>query len=396
MAEKLLSDRSCVLARPKLKVYYKTDGHGLRLQVRPDGSRYWLLRFRWGGKESTCGLGKYPAVSLAAAREKAKAARAFIASGVHPSFARKEQKVKAVEQSRATFKVIAEEWLEREKKHWSPYHHERNAGLLRRVLYDELSDIPITGITAPLLLKVLLKTYDAGLMESARRARTIVGQVFSYAMETHRATHNPAAELARSKLLKKPEVKHLAALKSSEVGEFLRKLDRSQTEPVVKAALRLMLHTGLRDYAVRGARWKEINLDEQTWTVPSSRMKSKREFACPLPVQAIETLKELSKLTRRKADSFIFSSWGKAGFLAENTLRMSVRRCGYPVTAHGMRSLIAEKLTAEGFARDFVEKQLDHAERDRVRAAYVRSEFMAERRKMMQWWADWLEKEERG
>ena len=391
MPEKLLSDRSSQAAKPKDRIYYKNDGGGLRLQVRPDGSRYWMLRYTWGSKESTHGLGAYPAVTLEEARGKAIAARKTIAAGQHPTTERKVRAAQAVAQADATFKIVAEEWLARNKPEWSSHHHERNLGLLNRILYQDLGDLPVTAITEPMLLKTLLKAYDGGTKESARRARAVAAQVFRHAKETHRAQHNPALELARSRLLKKPEVTHFAALKVAQVGPFLRKLAESQVEPVTRAGLLLMLYTGLRDAALRAGRWPEVDLRTGTWTVPAERMKSGREHVLPLPKQGVAVLRELAKITKTDDAAYIFASRGKAGYLAENTLRLAMHGLGFKVTAHGFRSLLTDLLNEQGFNADAVERQLDHVLKDKVRGSYLRSDFLPYRRTMMQWVADWAD-----
>jgi len=396
MAEKLLTDRQCKAARPKDRIYYKSDGNGLRLQIRPEGAKYWMLRYTLGGNESTAGLGPYPEVGLDEARRKAAEARKLIAEGINPSIDRKVRKSRNIERSEATFESIAGEWLARNRSDWSSHHHERNAGLLRRILLPDLGSLPITEISEPLLLSVLKRHYDSGIRESARRARQVAQQVFAYAKDTHRATHNPARELARSSVVKKPEVKHFAALKSKQVGPLLRKLDASAVDPVTKAALVLMLYTGLRDSSLRSARWHDIDLKVGIWTVPRERMKSGREFRAPLPRQGIAILKELGKLTHRNANSFVFTSRGKEGFLAENTLRLAMHGLGFKVTAHGIRSLLTDLLNEREFNSDAIERQLDHAPKDAVRASYLRSDFFDYRKKMMQWLADWVDAQRSG
>lgn len=396
MAERLLTDRKCRAARPRQKPYYLSDGAGLRLQVRPDGRKYWLLRYRLGGKESTHSLGAYPDVGLEEARRKAQEARRLIEDGKHPTVERRIRRTQAVERSRTTFRAVAEEWLERHRPHWSEHHYERNEGLLRRILYPHLAELPIDAISEALLLNVLRSAYDAGIRESARRARGVAAQVFDYAKDTYRAAHNPARELARSSVLRKPEVRSFAALKPSEVGPLLSKLDQGGVTPITRAALLLMLYTGLRDYSLRGARWGEIDLTGGVWTVPASRMKRKEAHRVPLPRQAVEALEALKPLTDQGPESYVFASRGKEGFLAENTLRLALKRLGFRATAHGFRSLLTDVLNEAGFNPDAIERQLHHAEKNKVRAAYLRSDFFDYRKTMMQWFADWCEAQKAG
>lgn len=391
MAKALLSDLKCKRAKADKTVRYLNDGEGLRLQVRPDGARYWMLRYHFDGKESTHGLGAYPDVGLAEARAKAEVAREVIAAGGHPTQALKVRRATRTEASKATFQAIADQWLERNGGDWSAHHLERNRGLLKRILLPTLGPLPVADITEAMLLDTVLKHYDAGIRESARRARAIAAQVFRFAKDTKRVTHNPALELARSGLLKRPPVRHFAALRADQVGPMLRALTASGTEPVTRAALLLMLYTGLRDAALRGAHWSEIDLKAATWTVPASRMKSGREHRLPLPTQAVEILQLLANQTGSKPGAFVFARSNTAGFLAENTLRAVLHRLGFKVTAHGLRSLITDLLNERGFNPDLIERQLDHVQKDQVRAAYLHTDFFDQRRPMMQWLADWAD-----
>jgi integrase len=396
MAEKLLSDRKCKSAKPRATPYPLADGKGLRLVIHPNGSKYWVLRYTLAGKETTLGLGTYPNVTLEEARDVAGDARKLVAAGINPRVDRKVNVARNIERGEATLQAVADEWMARHKEDWSPHHHERNEGLLRRILLPELGALPIAEITEPMLLAPLKKAYDSGIRESARRARAVAAQVFAYAKDTHRATSNPARELAASSVLKRPEVTHFAAIKAKEVGPMLKKLAASGVDPVTRAALLLMLLTGLRDSTLRGGRWQEIDLKAAKWTVPGERMKSRREHAVPLPRQAVSILKQLAKLTRKNANSFIFASRGKAGFLAENTLRLALHGLGFKVTVHGFRSLLTDLLNERGFNADAIERQLDHSSKDKVRAAYLRSDFFDYRRTMMQWVADWAEAQQAG
>lgn len=401
MAEKLLTDRKCKAAKSRGVPYPLNDGRGLRLVVHPNGSKYWVLRYvrpKPDGTvgETTTGLGTYPDVSIGEARDKADAARSVIREGIKPAVHRKVERARNVERGEATFRAISEEWLKRNKARWSGHHHERNEGLLRRVLWDDLGDLPVHEITEPMLLKPLLASYDAGIRESARRARAVAQQVFRYAKDTHRATHNPALDLADSRLLEKPKVTHFAAIKAKEVGPMLRALTASAVDPVTAAALQMMLYTGLRDASLRAARWREIDLRARVWTVPGERMKSGREHRLPLPKQAVAVLSGLAKLTRHNPTAFVFEGRGKDGHLAENTLRLALHGLGFKVTAHGFRSLLTDLLNEQGFNADWIERQLDHVQKDKVRAAYLRTDFFDGRVTMMQWLADWAEAQQAG
>lgn len=400
MAANLLTDRACKAAKPKASkaaqskagIHYLSDGAGLRLQVRPEGAKYWQFRYTLDGRESTYQIGSYPDVTLDEARTEAAKARKLVGLGIRPSVDRRVQRANNVERGEATFKAVADEWLARNQSDWSPHHYERNKGLLTRILYPDLGALPVTAISEPMLLRTLVKHYDAGIKVSAIRARGVAAQVFAYAKDTHRATHNPARELAGSSALKLPEVTHFAAIAPEQVGALLRAIDASQVEPVTRAALLLMLYTGMRDFSLRAARWQEFDLRAKSWTVPAERMKSGRAHTVPLPAQAVAMLTELAKQTRREPSSFVFaSSASKHGHLAENTLRLRLHGLGFKVTAHGFRSLLTDILNVHGFNADAIERQLDHQQKDGVRAAYLRTDWLDYRRKMMQWVADWAD-----
>jgi integrase len=399
-AEKLLSEARCKAAKPADKVYYLNDGSGLRLRVRPDGSKTWLLRYFLNTKEGTHGIGPYPQTTLQVARAKAELARIQVKEGVNPSTAQRVARAAQIIKNQVTFGAVAKGWLDHNRNAWSEHHTERNQGLLRRYLLPDLSRLPVDSIEEHFLFSILKRAYDSGAKESSRRARAVAAQVFSYARATHCGTRNPARDMSDNSYFKKPQVKHFVALSQSDVGTLVTMLNKVGPDqilaPQTVCALKLALFTGLRDNSIRGAKWGEIDLENAFWTVPASRMKSRREHVVPLPRQAIEAFKALAPLTLRTKDSFVFPGKGKLGHMAENTLRLALHRLGFKVTAHGMRSLITDVLSERKFPADAIERQLDHQEQKQVRKAYLRSDFMLERISMMQWFADWCDSQASG
>ena len=399
-AEKRLTEAACKAAKKRNELYYLSDGAGLRLRIRPDGSKTWVLRYRLSGKEMSTGLGTYPKISLQIARTKALDAKQHVSKGDNPSTVKRIAKANQVIKGEATFGAIAREWLDHNKPGWSTHHFERNDGLLKRYLLPDLERLPIDSIKEAYLFTVIKAVYDKGTKESARRARAVAAQVFSHARATHRGTINPARDMADNPYFKKPPVKHFTALPQNQVGALINELDKTGVEQKLDAktvcALRLALYTGLRDNSIRGALWGEIDLEVGIWTVTGSRMKSGREHQVPLPTQAIAALQLLRPLTYRNQDSHIFPGGGKHKIMSENTLRLALHRLGFRVTAHGMRSLITDVLNENGFNPDAIEKQLDHSEQSQVRRAYLRSNFMDDRIKMMQWFADWCDNQANG
>jgi integrase len=394
-AEKLLTEARCKTAKATDSVYYLNDGSGLRLRIRPDGSRSWLLRFFIQGKESTQSLGPYPQVSLQIARAKAAEAKQIVREGLNPVVEARVKRAAKVVESETTFGVVAQQWLDHNAGSWSPHHLERNEGLLRRFLLPDLARLPVDSIEEHYLFAVLKAAYDRGTKESARRARAVAAQVFSYARATHKGSRNPARDMADNPYFRKPPVKHFKALPQGDITSLMAALKLSGKDQKLAvetvAALKLSLYTGLRDHSVRGARWAEIDFLTLTWTIPGERMKSKRKHTVPLTKQAVGVLRELELLTYRGAESFLFPGKTQTGYMAENTMRQALHRLGFAVTHHGIRSLITDVLNENGFREDPIERQLDHQEKNQVRRAYLHSDFMEERRAMMQWFADWCD-----
>jgi len=403
MAERLLSAKKCENARPGMPPkgskakpngpYRLFDGGGLALIVMPSGAKYWQFRYRFAGRENTLQIGPYPAIGLEKARKERDRYREVLRSGADPVTARRVERAKVAQATADTFAALADEWIEHRKPFVSPATVERDEGIIRRVLLPKLGALPLREIDATMVVAALKKAQADGIVYSAHRARTLASQIFVYAIGSGRATHNPARD-AGGALRPKPSERNLSALPFARVGDLLTALDGGQGASAVTAtAIKLMLYTGLRDAALRGAQWKEIDLQARRWTVPAERMKrrgneERQPHAVPLPAQAVAALEALRPLTDRGPDSYVFASTGKGGYLAENTLRIALHRLGFEVTAHGFRSLLTDELYRAGFRSEWVERQLHHKDKDKVRAAYLRTDFYEQRVPMMQWWAD--------
>ena len=393
--EKLLTEAKCKAAKPKAKIYYLNDGGGLRLRIRPNGSRHWIYRYRIDKKEKSTSLGAYPQTSLQTARAKVVEARKNVAEGYDPVVVRRVKRTQHAVAGEQSFGSVAYEWLTHNQESWSDHHYERNEGLIRRYLTPDLGKLPIASIEEGYLFTILKRVYDKGTKESARRTRAVAAQIFSYGRATHRCTVNPAREMSDNPYFKKPPVQHFKAISQHDVPHLIAQLSvRGEEQKLtlqVTCGLLMAIYTGLRDTSIRGAQWKEIDFDSKVWTVPGARMKSRRDHQVPLPKQALVVLEELKPLTYRDSESFVFTSRSKQGYLSENTFRMALHRLGHEVTVHGMRNLITDVLNEGEWNPDWIEKQLDHQEKNQVRAAYLRTKFLPQREKMMQWFADWCD-----
>lgn len=384
-----LSDAKVRNAKPRMKPYKMADGEGLFLLVSPSGSKYWRLRYFIAGKEKLLALGVYPETSLVAARERRLEARKALAAGKDPSDSKRESKRLNSQKRDCTFEVVAREWHTNRLAKWTPEHAAKILKRLERHIFGRLGSRPIDQITPHDLLTVMRKVEEHG-GEIAHRLLQICGQVFLYAVITQRATYNPAASL-RGAL--KPVVKNsYAFIKPVELAEYLRKLEAYDGSILTKLALKFLLLTFVRSGELRGAAWAEIDLEKAEWRIPAERMKMKEMHIVPLSRQAIEILKELRPMTGQ--GQYVFPNQHKfIGPMSENTILYALYRMGYHsrATGHGFRSTASTALNENGFPPDVIERQLAHSERDKVRAAYNYAQYLPERRKMMQWWADYID-----
>jgi integrase len=389
-----LTDIAVRKAAPKLSQYKVADGGGLYLLVRPDGARYWRMDYRLSGKRGTLALGVYPTVSLADAREKRDIAKRQLAAGIDPAVRRKLDKIAAEKSRKHTFRLIADEWLEklaREGK--APATLEKTKWLIG-LACDVVGNRPVAEITAPELLHALQRVEKRGRYETARRLRSTCGQLFRYAISTSRAERDPSADL-RGALIA-PTVKHRAAIiEPVAIGAMLRAIEGYDGYPVVTAALKLAPLIFVRPGELRNAEWTEFDLDAGEWRIPASKMKMRLPHRVPLARQVIALLHDLHPLTG--AGRYLFPSIRSvARPISENTLNAALRRLGYAkdeATAHGFRATAAVRLNEMGrWNPDAIERQLAHQEVNAVRRAYTHAaEYWDERCEMMQAWADQLD-----
>jgi len=386
-----LSDAKVRNAKSRSKPYKIADGESLFLLVMPSGSKYWRLKYFFAGKERTLALGVYPDVNLADARERRAEARKLLAAGNDPGQAKKEAKRVATLKCDNAFELVAREWFEKRKHEWAPPSAKTALARLEQHVFPKLGQRPIAAITAPEVLAMARVVEHNGALETARRVLQMCGQIFMYAIATGRAERNPVPDLRGA--LKTPVAKHHAFLRAADLPQFLKNLDGYDGSEQTKLALRLLLLTFVRTKELRGARWGEIDWDNAEWRIPAERMKMKELHIVPLSTQAIAVLRDLQKLSGQQ--QYVFpNQHNPATFMSENTMLYALYRMGYHTrtTAHGFRSTASTILNENEFRGDVIERQLAHCERDAVRAAYNHAQYLAERRKMMQWWADYLEK----
>ncbi len=387
-----LTDPAARKAKPKSKPYKKADGGGLFLLVQPNGSKYWRLKYRFAGKEKTLALGIYPDVTLADARERREAARKLLANDTDPSAVKQAQKAAGLALAENSFEIVGREWLIKFSKNWKQSHIRTITGRLENDVYPWLGLRPIGEINAPELLTVLRRIESRGALSTAHTVNAICGQVFRYAIATGRAQRDPSADLKGA--LPPHRIRHLAALTDPvKIGKLMRDIDGYSGTLIVHSAFRLAPLVFLRPIELSKAEWAEIDLDKVEWRIPAGKMKMKALHIVPLPTQAVAILRELHPLTG--AGKYAFpNARTSTQPMAGNTILAAIRSMGYTsaeMTAHGFRHMASTQLNEQGFNPDAIERQLAH-KASGVRATYNAAEYLPERRRMMQQWADYLDK----
>lgn len=396
-----LTDPAIRNAKPGPKPHNLPDGGGLGLEVQPSGSKWWRFRYRFDGKEKMLSFGIYPDVTLASARAMRDEARRDLVAGIDPSAKKKARKATRAELAANTFEAVAREWHQAvHTAKVSEGHAERTLIRLQQDAFPWIGATPIAEVTAPLLLEALRKVEARGAIETAHRVRQACGQVFRYGIATGRCERDPAADLRDA--LQPVIVKHHAAITDpKQVGGLLRAFEDYQGLPTTRAALKLAPLVFLRPGELRQAEWVEFDLDAALWTIPPARMKRTKQqkisgtpHLVPLSRQAVAVLRELEPLTGRMRYVFPSPRDPKRP-MSENGVLSALRRMGFgkeEMSGHGFRAMartmIEERL---GIPEAVVEAQLAHAVRDSLGRAYNRTEFLEQRRTMMQAWADYLD-----
>ncbi|MCO5118775.1 MAG: integrase arm-type DNA-binding domain-containing protein [Burkholderiaceae bacterium] len=391
-----LTDKAIRNAKPGPKPVRLADERGLYLEVTPSGGKWWRFRYRHGGKEKLLSMGTYPDTGLAQARERRDEARKLLADGIDPSEHRKATKAMRAERDANSFEAVAREWYAKMAPTWAASHGDKVIRRLERDVFPWIGGRPVADVTAPELLVVLRRIESRGTIETAHRALQNAGQVFRYAIATGRAERDPSPDL-RGAL---PPMKHehfAAVTDAKDIGPLLRKLDGHTGTLIVQSAIRLAPLVFVRPGELRMAEWADIDLDAAEWryVVP----KTKTPHIVPLSSQAVAILRDLHPLTGH--GRFVFSGVrDHEKPMSDAAIRAAMQRLGIPkeiMSVHGWRATARTILDEVlGERPDLIEHQLAHAVRDPNGRAYNRTAHLPERHRMMQRWADWLDRQRDG
>ena len=390
-----LTDYACKSAKPRLKLYKLSDYAGLCLRVTPTGGKYWVMRYRFDGKEKDFSLGVYPTVSLLAAREARDEAKKALREGRNPAIERITKRLETNKSQGNTFEEVAEDWLKTKSNRLTPRYKDAIASRLKADIYPELGKLPIGTIKPQHLLRSLKKVQARGAIETSHRLKQYCSMVFRFAIASDITDHDPAFNLKDALVTHKSE--HLASIESGDLPDLLKKL----ADPEVgmgmqtRLAMRFLMLTFVRTREMTDAAWAEFDLKKKLWIVPAERMKMGRAHMVPLSRQTCEILKTMRKLSN---SPYVFPGHHSAHKPMSNmAILKGLERKGYKgrMTGHGFRALATTILREElKYPYEIVDLQLAHAPRNKIKAAYDRAKFIDERTKMMQVWADYIEKVE--
>ena len=375
-------------AKPKEKQYKLSDGRGMYLIVAPRGGRYWRLDYRFNGKRQTLSLGTFPSTSLKEARRKCANTKSLIEDGIDPSHQRKIK----LAGDKDSFEAVAKEWYGKYRSQWTDNHATTTLRRIKANLFPWLGSRPIAVIEPREILQTLRRIEKRGSLETAHRVQQIASRIFRYAVATGQCTRDPTTDLKGA--LPPTRSTHFPTITDpTEIGALLRTIDGYQGSPITQFALQLAPLVFVRPGELRHCEWAEIRTDEATWRIPSTKMKMRRDHIVPLSRQALSILEELQPLTGSGIYAFP-SARSATRPMSENTINGALRRLGYTTdefTGHGFRSMASTILNENSWNRDAIERQLAHVDNNSIRATYNYAEHLEERRRMMQWWADYLD-----
>jgi integrase len=398
----MLSDTQIRTTRPGERPVRLYDERGLYIEITPSGGRWWRFKYRFAGKEKLLSMGTYPDTGLKAAREKRDRARALLAEGVDPSATRLAEKASRANVVLNSFEAVAREWHATiHVAQVSAAHAARTLIRLEQDVFPWLGGLSVDDIKPPQLLQTMRRIEARGAIETAHRALQACGQVFRYAIATGRAERDPTPDLRGA--LKPVLVRHMPAITDPKrVGELLRAIESYKGMPITRAALQLAPLVFVRPGELRKAEWVEFDLDVAQWRIPAERMKRTKQeklsgaaHVVPLSRQAMAIVRDLHPLTGHGRYLFPSPRTGERP-MSDNGVLSALRRMGFPgdeMTGHGFRAmartLLAERLNVD---EAVIEAQLAHAVRDSLGRAYNRTGFLEQRRRMLQTWADYLDK----
>ncbi|WP_423807334.1 integrase domain-containing protein [Photobacterium damselae] len=386
-----LTDKEIKSAKPRDKEYYLFDGGGLRLRVKPSGSKHWLFNYYRPNnkKRANLTLGKYPDLSLALARKQAQEAKELIIQDIDPQEdkKRKQQEYKTVHQH--TFSNVSKEWFDIKQESVTPDYAVDIWHSLELHIFPYLSTIPVKDITAPLVIELLKPIEAKGSLETVKRLAQRLNEIMDFATNCGLVTANPLTGIKAA--FKKPKKENMASLKPDELPELINAIANASIKRTTRCLIEWQLHTMTRPSEAAGTRWDEIDLEAKIWTIPPARMKKRREHRIPLTTQTLSLL-EVMKLISGQREFVFPSDRDPLKPCNSQTANMALKRMGFA----GLRSLASTTLNEQGFEADLIEAALAHIDGNQVRSAYNRTDYLERRIEIMDWWSKHIEEASKG
>ncbi|EIZ1045930.1 integrase [Vibrio parahaemolyticus] len=392
-----LTDKDIKSAKPKDKEYNLFDGDGLRLRIKPNGSKQWIFNHYKPitGKRANLSLGRYPDLSLANARKNAMAARELLAQGIDPQEERKRQELVHKEIYEHTFAKVSEDWFNLKKHEVTPDYAVDIWRSLELHVFPQIANTPVKDIDAPLVIDLLRPIEAKGSLETVKRLSQRLNEIMNYAANCGLVKANPLTGIRAA--FKKPKKENMAALAPNELPELMGAIANASIKRTTRCLIEWQLHTMTRPSEAAGARWDEIEWEEKIWTIPAERMKKRREHRIPLTEQMLALLEVMKPISGHR--EYIFpSDRDPKKPCNSQTANMALKRMGFAgrLVSHGLRSLASTTLNEQGFDRDLIEASLAHVDDNQVRSAYNRTDYLERRRPMMSWWSGHIEEASKG
>jgi integrase len=392
-----LNQKQIEHAKPKEKDYVLSDGDGLQLRVRTNGSRLWNFNYRHPQtkKRVNMGLGAFPELTLAKARQLTVKARSLVTEGNDPKTFREQQKMDEQKVSKHTLTNVAYDWFEIKKDIVTANYAEDIWRSLEKHIFPKLANYPISQITAPMVIAILRPIEAKGSLETVKRLTQRLNEVMIYAVNCGLIFSNPLSGIKDA--FKKPKKENMASLKPGELPELMSAIANASIKRTTRCLLEWQLHTMTRPAEASGARWDEIDLEAKVWTIPLERMKKRREHRIPLTEQALDLLAVIQPISGHR--DYVFpSDRDPMKPCNSQTANMALKRMGFAgrLVSHGLRSLASTTLNEQGFESDLIEAALAHVDDNQVRSAYNRTDYLERRIPMMSWWSGHIEEAAKG
>lgn len=390
---KPLTNTEVKQAKPKASVYNLSDGGGLQLRIKPNGSKIWLLDYRrpYTKVRTSMSFGAYPALSLAAARSKRAEAKALLAQDIDPKEHRDEQALRETTARGNTLAHVAKQWLDVKKTKVSQEHAQDSWRSLELHVLPTLGRLPIDKITAIKAIETIKPIAAKGSLETVKRLCQRLNEVMTFAVNSGLVAANPLAGI--SSAFQNPAKQHQPTIGPDQLPKLMQALSRASIKITTRCLIEWQLHTMVRPGEAAGTRWDEINLDTKVWNIPAERMKKNKPHCVPLSRQALELLEVMKPISAHR--EFVFPSDRNPRTHANaSTANMALKRMGFDrvLVAHGLRALASTTLNEQGFDPDIIEAALAHTGKNEVRNAYNRAQYIERRIPMMAWWSDHIDK----